>query len=101
MPFSVKEGINIFLSGFIRTENMRFRDFAISFKVSDKAEEIDQDKQQGTSYPKMHKILGDFELTVEPGSFCTSEIIVLLGENGTGKTTLVKILAGKDKELKK
>lgn len=80
---------------------MRFRDFAISFKVSDKAEEIDQDKQQGTSYPKMHKILGDFELTVEPGSFCTSEIIVLLGENGTGKTTLVKILAGKDKELKK
>ena len=25
MPFSVREGINIFLSGFIPTENMRFR----------------------------------------------------------------------------
>jgi ATP-binding cassette subfamily E protein 1 len=42
MPFSVKEGINIFLSGFIKTENMRFRDFALSFKVSEKVEEIDE-----------------------------------------------------------
>ena len=47
MPFSVKEGINIFLSGFIKTENMRFRDFALSFKLTDKSEEIDKDKQQG------------------------------------------------------
>jgi len=35
-----------------------------------------------------------------PGNFNKSEIIVLLGENGTGKTTLVKMLAGKDKSLK-
>ena len=26
MPFTVREGINIFLSGFVPTENMRFRD---------------------------------------------------------------------------
>jgi ATP-binding cassette subfamily E protein 1 len=26
MPFTVREGINIFLAGFVPTENMRFRD---------------------------------------------------------------------------
>jgi len=33
MPFTVREGINIFLAGFIPTENMRFRDYELSFKV--------------------------------------------------------------------
>merc|ERR1740138_689267 len=38
MPFSVREGINIFLAGFIPTENLRFRDDALTFKVSERAE---------------------------------------------------------------
>ena len=33
MPFSVRQGINAFLAGFIQTENLRFRDDALSFKV--------------------------------------------------------------------
>ena len=33
MPFSVREGINIFLAGFVPTENMRFRDEELTFKV--------------------------------------------------------------------
>jgi ATP-binding cassette subfamily E protein 1 len=33
MPFSVRVGINAFLAGFIPTENLRFRDEALSFKV--------------------------------------------------------------------
>lgn len=33
MPFSVREGINIFLAGFVPTENMRFRDYELNFKV--------------------------------------------------------------------
>jgi ATP-binding cassette subfamily E protein 1 len=45
-------------------------------------------------YPKMVKTLGDFVLRVEKGSFTDSEILVLLGENGTGKTTFIKLLAG-------
>ena len=34
MPFSVREGINIFLSGFLPTENMRFREEELNFKIS-------------------------------------------------------------------
>ncbi len=35
MPFSVRTGINAFLAGFIPTENLRFREDALSFKVRD------------------------------------------------------------------
>lgn len=42
----------------------------------------------------MTKTLGGFKLTVSPGSFTDSEIIVMLGENGTGKTTFIRLLAG-------
>lgn len=40
MPFSVREGINIFLAGFVPTENMRFRDYELNFKIADNLEEF-------------------------------------------------------------
>ncbi|KAJ2773673.1 Fe-S cluster-binding ribosome biosynthesis protein, partial [Coemansia nantahalensis] len=45
-------------------------------------------------YPAMTKTLGDFSLRVEGGAFSDSQIVVLLGENGTGKTTIIRMLAG-------
>ena len=33
LPYGVREGINVFLDGFIPTENMRFRNWNLSFKV--------------------------------------------------------------------
>ena len=45
-------------------------------------------------YPGMTKQLGQFQLAVEGGQFTDSEIIVMLGENGTGKTTFIRLMAG-------
>ena len=99
MPFGVREGINVFLAGFIPTENLRFRDDALSFRVSTDTTERDIAKEQAVGkgiipYPSMTKTMGSFKLNVEGGSFSGSEIIVMLGENGTGKTTFIKMLAG-------
>jgi ATP-binding cassette, sub-family E, member 1 len=58
------------------------------------AEELVITKSNQYTYPAMTKTLGRFKLTVEARSFRDSEIIVMLGENGTGKTTFVKLLAG-------
>jgi len=94
MPFSVREGINIFLAGFVPTENLRFRETEMTFKVVDTAlseEEIRRDHHY--TYPAMEKTQGSFHLKVEEGEFSNSEIVVLLGENGTGKTTLIRMLA--------
>jgi ATP-binding cassette subfamily E protein 1 len=94
LPFTVREGINIFLEGFIPTENMRFRDFALTFKTVDSTEAPQLKRLHYTAYPKMRKQLGTFTLNIEEGSFAESEIVVLLGQNGTGKTTFIRMLAG-------
>lgn len=93
MPFSVREGINIFLAGFVPTENLRFRDFSLSFKVADNTDREDK-KYRRYEYPAMVKTMGSFTLNVDKGGFTDSEILVLLGENGTGKTTFIRLLAG-------
>jgi len=95
MPFSVREGINIFLDGFVPTENLRFREDALVFKVSENATEEDVKRMTRYDYPKMSKTLGSFKINVEEGQFSDSEILVLLGENGTGKTTFIRMMAGK------
>uniref|UniRef100_A0A7S1T6P9 ATP-binding cassette transporter n=1 Tax=Tetraselmis chuii TaxID=63592 RepID=A0A7S1T6P9_9CHLO len=95
LPFSVREGINIFLAGFVPTENLRFREEALTFKVAEVDEkEEDAKKFLRYKYPTMIKDLGQFKLHVQSGEFTDSEIVVMLGENGMGKTTLIRMLAG-------
>ncbi|GAB4861916.1 hypothetical protein Ancab_037171 [Ancistrocladus abbreviatus] len=43
-------------------------------------------------YPTMTKTQGSFRLRIVEGEFTNSQIIVMLGENGIGKTTFIRIL---------
>jgi len=94
LPFSVREGINIFLDGKVPTENLRFRDESLTFRIAETADELQVHNNRRYKYPEMSKTMGDFKLNVKPGQFTDSEIIVMLGENGTGKTTFIRLLAG-------
>jgi len=46
--------------------------------------------------PIHDKDVGSFKPTLQEGFVTDSEIIVMLGENGTGKTTFVRLLAGEE-----
>lgn len=92
-PQSIKNAINIFLDGYIPTENMRFRETAFKFNIP----ELEEDRKGKISqfeYPSIKKSYENFKLSVDAGNFSTSQIIVLLGENGMGKSTLVGMIAG-------
>ena len=61
------------------------------------AEEIKEKerlKKLNYNYPDMTKTLGAFKLNIAGGMFNASETVVMLGQNGTGKTTMIKLLAG-------
>jgi ATP-binding cassette subfamily E protein 1 len=99
LPFSVREGINVFLAGFVPTENLRFREEELNFRLTTNHEVEDAAGRISTySYPTMTKTMKTgnqmFKLNVEAGSFTDSAIVVLLGENGTGKTTFIRMMAG-------
>lgn len=100
-PFSIKMAINIFLDGYIPTENMRFRETALKFN-NQEVDDLGAIDKKMYEYEGCTKTFQDkedqsknaFKLTVSPGHYSNSEIIVFLGENGMGKSTMVNLLAG-------
>lgn len=85
------------MDGYIPTENIRTRAEPLKFKQGESADDMIAPKTKDFRYPAMTKTLGGFKLEVESGGFSDSEIVVLVGENGMGKTTFVQMLAGKYK----
>ncbi|MFH0874420.1 MAG: ribosome biogenesis/translation initiation ATPase RLI [archaeon] len=87
-----KNGINTFLEGFLKEENVRFRDYKIIFDI--KAPNKAKPEHMIVEWEPFSKTLGHFKLTSESGTLYSNEKVGILGENGIGKTTFVKILAG-------
>ena len=94
---STKVGINVFLDGYLPTENVRFRDKKFSFDVSSSSTEEFQVGSEIISYPKLEKKFPSFSLTVEPGRVRKGEVLGIMGANALGKTTLMKMIAGAEK----
>lgn len=94
---STKIGINVFLDGYLPTENVRFRDKKFSFDVSSSSTDEFQEGSEIISYPKLEKKYGSFSVTVEPGRVRKGEVLGIMGANALGKTTLMKMIAGVEK----
>lgn len=91
LPKATRTGINIYLSGFLPDENIRFRDKAIKF--DERAPRKKKRESMLTSWNEINLKLDGFKLNSEVGSLMKEEVVGVLGENGIGKTTFVKVLA--------
>ena len=95
LPRSVRNGINSYLEGYLKEENVRFRDKPIIFEIA--TSERSTSYKKLTEWPELKVELGNFNLKTSEGKINEKEVIGVLGENATGKTTFVKILAGEIK----
>jgi len=91
-PRTVREGINTYLFGYLKEENIRFRKTPLKFEVRPPtkgwaAEEL-------IEFEDLEKSYDSFSLKVESGNIYQGEIVGILGPNAIGKTTFVKMLAG-------
>lgn len=91
-----KYGINSYLAGFLKEENLRIRDKAINFNFT-KNKQVAGHKI--AEWPRFKKNLGNFVLDAGAGEIRENHVIGILGKNGTGKTTFVKCLAGEEVEI--
>jgi ATP-binding cassette subfamily E protein 1 len=88
----VRVGINSYINGFLREENVRFRKQPIIFDVKPPALEIEAEVI--ADYSSLKKSYDGFSLEADQGKVQHDEIITAFGPNGIGKTTFAKILAG-------
>ena len=90
---TVREGINIYINGYIPDENVRFRPSPIVFHEKPPMEQTGK-TYTILSWSRLVKDFGGFRLEVEAGGIGMGEVVGILGMNGIGKTTFVRMLAG-------
>lgn len=90
---AAKVGINDYLHGFSKEENIRFRDKAITF---DKESAMDSKKFETLAKWNKETInAGAFKLNINPGEIKKGEIVGIIGRNALGKSTFIKHIVTK------
>ena len=90
---SAKVGINVFLDGYLPSENVRFRDRKFTFDASSTADEF-RGGEAVVTYPALERRYDSFSVSVEPGAVYRGEVVGVMGANALGKTTMMKMIAG-------
>jgi ATP-binding cassette subfamily E protein 1 len=91
-PRQVRSAINVYLDGYAKEENIRFRDTAIRFESHPPREQWAQATL--LEYDEISCEYPSFRLKVESGGIKIGESVGVVGPNAIGKTTFVKMLAG-------
>jgi ATP-binding cassette subfamily E protein 1 len=91
-PYSTRVGINAFLDGYLKEDNMRIRKEKIDFTSSRLATSAKHFNI--IEWKELTKSLGNFSLKIEAGELREGEILGIFGSNALGKTTFAKMLAG-------
>jgi ATP-binding cassette subfamily E protein 1 len=91
-PRQVRMAINVYLDGYMKEENIRFRDRPIVFE--DRPPRGAWESVSLLDYDEIVFRYPNFKLKVMPGSIKAGESVGVVGPNATGKTTFVKVLAG-------
>ncbi len=92
LPLTTRHSINVYLDGFLKEENIRIRDKPLKFLG--KAQVKLKKENALISWEGLEKSLNGFRLTAKEGVIHKKMVIGVVGENGIGKTTFVRILAG-------
>lgn len=95
LPRVVRVAINVYLGGYLREENIRFRETDIKFDPKPPRDEWQ--RAPLVKFGALKKRLGDFKLKANGGSIHVAEVVGAVGANATGKTTFMKMLAGEIK----
>jgi ATP-binding cassette, sub-family E, member 1 len=86
-----KEGVNAYLHGFLKQENLRIRDKELNFNFS---KNLASAGKEIASWPDFNLKFDSFSLEALEGKIKENHVIGILGKNGTGKTSFVQALAG-------
>ncbi len=95
-PYGVRVGINTFLEGYIKEDNVRIRAEPIRFAVVSPSRE--EEKPMLVRFTDIDKKLGNFKLKVDRGKIYMEDVLGIFGANALGKTTFAKIIAGEVKQ---
>jgi len=91
-PKGVRIGINEYLKGFFREENIRIRQEAIEFELH--APRPPAEVSILAEYDAFSKRYENFTLDVKSGCVRNGEVVGIVGQNAIGKSTFVNVLAG-------